>query len=283
MSRRVPFSRDGEPPFRMNELHGLMPFPPRTRLAEPSFEPRLARVFHVALDALARDDVPFLLGGAVALNAYTGIWRDTKDLDVFCRPRDAPRVLTTLARAGFDTEIVYDSWLGKGWIGEVFVDVIWRNANGLFPVEDAWIEDATKRAVLGREVLVLPVEALILSKMMVGGRYRFDGADLLHVFYAAHDRIDWRRLEEGAGEHAGLLLAYLHMFRWGYPAARDRVPDAVLARLERRAGAAPSGYGPFRALLLDLESYRVDVDGWGLPDPHRIVLEGIFGEAEGRS
>ncbi|HEX2023008.1 MAG TPA: nucleotidyltransferase family protein [Candidatus Thermoplasmatota archaeon] len=277
MSETAPAPRDAaaSPP-------GMAQLPPHTRLSPPTFTDEVAPVYARALDALAQDGVPFMLGGAIAFNAYTGIWRDTKDLDVFCRPEDAPRALAALARDGMRTETVYESWLAKAWDGDVFVDLIWRNANGLFPVRASWIEHAPHADILGRRVRVLPLEELLLSKMMVGGRYRFDGADMLHVLHAAGDRVDWDRLADGAGEHVGLMLAYLHMYRWGYPGSADRVPEAVLERYARLARERPSTLGPFRALLLDIQSYRVDVEGWGLPDPHKAVLEGIFGDAEGR-
>jgi hypothetical protein len=261
----------------------LTRFPPRTRVSPPQFAEDVAPVYARALDALLDDGVGFLVGGALALNHHTGIWRDTKDLDVFCRPEDAARVLAALARADFDPQVVYESWLAKAWEDEVFVDVIWRNANGLFPVTDAWFEHAPRGVLMSREVRMLPVEELLLSKMMVGGRHRFDGADVLHVLYRAHDRIDWARLEEGAGEHVGLLVAYLHMFRWGYPESAEFVPEDVLARFERKARTARSSFGAFRALLLDIPSFQVDVESWGLPDPHAVALARIFGDAEGRS
>ena len=267
----------------MADRPNLTTLPPDTRLARPHFEESAAVVYKRAMDALHEDGVPYLLGGALAFNAYTGIWRDTKDLDAFVRPQDAQRALASLERAGFEIEIVYESWLGKGWMGDIFVDVIWRNANGLFPVKDEWFEHARTSRVLGRDAPVLPIEELLLSKMMVGGRYRFDGADMLHLFYAAGERIDWDRLAEHAGEHIGLLVAYMHMYRWGYPGWKDRIPDDVMARYDELARKAESTYGPFRALLMDIQSYRVDVTGWGMPDPHKKALTDIFGDAEGRS
>ena len=261
----------------------LTRLPPVTRVSAPAFTEDVKPVYGRALDALLDDGVPFLVGGALALNHHTGIWRDTKDLDVFCTPDDAPRLLRALERGGFAPQVVYESWLGKAWEDNVFVDVIWRNANALFPVKDEWYAHAPWGRVLGRDVRFLPVEELILSKMMVGGRHRFDGADVLHVIHRAHDRIDWDRLARGAGEHVGLLVGYLHMYRWGYPGAAERVPEAVLAKLERDAREATGTYGPFRALLLDIQSFRVDVDAWRLPDPHKLALERIFGSAEGRS
>jgi hypothetical protein len=37
---------------------------------------------------LKESGVPFLLSGAYAVTAYTGIRRSTKDMDVFCKPGD---------------------------------------------------------------------------------------------------------------------------------------------------------------------------------------------------
>ena len=65
-----------------------------------------ARSFYVdCLHHLTRGGTPFLLGGTYALNVFTGIDRSTKDLDVFCRPGDYPRILadliSRLLRAGW--------------------------------------------------------------------------------------------------------------------------------------------------------------------------------------
>lgn len=80
--------------------------PPLTRLSRPEFDDDAAPIYIEALEAMDRARVPFLLGGALALNAHTGIWRDTKDLDLFVRPQDAMRALDALREAGFRTEVV---------------------------------------------------------------------------------------------------------------------------------------------------------------------------------
>ncbi|TMA21015.1 MAG: hypothetical protein E6J85_08560, partial [Deltaproteobacteria bacterium] len=38
-----------------------------------------------ALEVLQRGGIDPMVGGAYALRAHTGIWRDTKDLDLFVR------------------------------------------------------------------------------------------------------------------------------------------------------------------------------------------------------
>lgn len=252
--------------------------PPATRIGAPSFKDEHAEVYANAVQALCDRQVPFLLGGALALNHHTGIWRSTKDVDFFVKPDDVPQVLDALASIGFRTEVVYESWLAKGFVGDVFVDVIWRNANGLFPVTDGWFDHAPETTLFGGTCKVVPLEEMVLSKIFVAGRYRFDGADILHLLHAAGDLMNWERLVKLAGEHAGLVLSYLHMYRWAYPGWRERVPQAAMELLEAQALAEQSSFGPFRGMLLDVQSFQVDVEDWGMPDPHRKALEDIFRE-----
>jgi hypothetical protein len=74
-------------------------------IQKPDFGPEANSIYGEALDALDESNLRYMLGGAVALNAYTGIWRDTKDLDMFVPGEGVPRVLETLEAAGFDTEV----------------------------------------------------------------------------------------------------------------------------------------------------------------------------------
>src|ERR1700756_3192429 len=53
-----------------------------------------------ALARLVESEIPFLIGGAFALERYTGIARNTKDLDIFLRPRDLDAALAVLSRLG---------------------------------------------------------------------------------------------------------------------------------------------------------------------------------------
>src|SRR5436853_6234330 len=68
--------------------------------------------------------LPFLLSGTYALSCFTGITRPTKDLDVFCKPSDAPRILAYFQERGFEIQIEDERWIGKVWRGDHFFDVI---------------------------------------------------------------------------------------------------------------------------------------------------------------
>ncbi len=246
-------------------------------LQEPNFGPEEGRIYGEALDALDRADLSYMLGGALALNTYTGIWRDTKDLDVFVPERRVARVLDALQRAGFETEIAEPHWLAKARKEEIFVDVIHANDSGAVTVDESWFANAEEIEVLGRRVRVIPAEEMLLSKIFVASRDRWDMSDVLHLIFARRGELDWERILAGVGEHWELLLAYLHLYRYVYPNHASYLPrwvlDLLLKRYEAEIEASPRGPLRFRGTLLDDVSFGVDVAAWGLPDEHAAVKE----------
>lgn len=203
-------------------------------LQEPNFGPEEGRIYGEALDALDRADLSYMLGGALALNTYTGIWRDTKDLDVFVPEMRVPRVLEALQRAGFATEIAEPHWLAKARKEEIFVDVIHANDSGAVAVDESWFANAEEIEVLGRRVRVIPAEEMLLSKIFVASRDRWDMSDVLHLIFARRGELEWERILAGVGEHWELLLAYLYLYRYVYPNHASYLPRWVLDLLLKR-------------------------------------------------
>ena len=234
-----------------------------------------AGAYREALRLLTAADVPFIVSGGFAIHYYTGIWRYTKDLDIFLRPADRDTALNALATAGYRTEIVVEHWLAKAFTGDMMVDLITGFGNGLITVDDGWLERAAPIDLLGIETRVVSVTDLIWAKSYVAGRERFDGADIVHLIYRATDRIDWQHLATHFDAHWELLASYLLLYRFVYPEARDHVPDWLMEHIGRRLLAdthdpVPSDL-PFRGPLLDRYAYLVDVEEWGLPDPREAV------------
>jgi len=188
-----------------------------------------------ALRSLSEEQVRYLVAGAYAFFEYTGIFRDTKDLDVFIRWSDLDHALAALERAGFRTERVDPVWIAKGYRGEWFVDVIFSSGNGVAVVDDGWFEHARPAEVMGVPVLLAPPEEIIWSKAYVCERERYDGNDVCHLVRACGRQMDWRRLLARFGEHWEVLLAHLFLFRFSFPSARSRVPAWVMRELLRRA------------------------------------------------
>jgi hypothetical protein len=222
-----------------------------------------------ALGAVRAAGVPVLIGGAYALAHYTGIIRHTKDIDLFVRGSDLPRVLEALAGAGYRTEWTFSHWLAKAFAGDDFVDVIFNSGNGACPVDDAWFEHAVAAQVLGLEVRLCPAEEMIWQKAFIQERERFDGADVLHLLRANGPRLDWPHLLARFGPHWRVLLGHLILFGYVYPAEQDRIPAAVLRELVERlqedadAGTAKLCRGP----MLSRMQYLIDTGQRGYHDP----------------
>jgi hypothetical protein len=227
-----------------------------------------------ALDTLARAGVPFLLGGAFALEHYTGITRNTHDIDAFVREEDARPALDALASAGYETELLYPHWLGKARAGADELDVIYSSGSGVARVDDLWFANAVDGEALGRAVKLIPAEEMIWSKSFVQERERFDGADIMHLLRARAERIDWGRLLARFGPYWRVLLAHLVTFGFVYPDERRKVPDRVMHALLRRLEpelASDAGVGRVcQGTLLSREQYLVDVLEWGYEDARRL-------------
>jgi hypothetical protein len=237
------------------------------------------------LRALLEDGVPFLVGGGVAMAAYCGIRRFTKDLDVFVLSEDVPRVLGAFSKAGFRTETPFPHWLAKAYGGNgEFIDVIFNSGNGVAPVDREWFVHAVAARLLGVDVALCPPEETIWSKAFVMERERFDGADVVHLLLACGASLDWPRLVRRFGEHWPVLFAHLVLFAYVYPDEAGCVPPGVTASLLQRLG---SEAGPMaeacsrtcRGTLLSREQYLPDIArGWRdarLPPTGTMSVEAV--------
>jgi len=234
-------------------------------------------------DALRRMDrlgIPFLVGGAVAFSHYSKVPRDTKDIDIFVKRSDCPRVLEAFATAGYRTETPFPHWLAKVWQDDHFIDVIFGSGNGIARVDDLWFEHAAKADVLGVIVPISPPEEMIWSKAFIQERERFDGADVLHLLREMGPSLDWPRLLMRFGDHWRVLLSHLILFGFVYPDKRQIVPEWVMDELLRRLVASrpnPANdvcYGT----LLSREQYLDDVSSLRYRDSRARPLGAMTGE-----
>ena len=81
------------------------PPPPPSDLAPPDAD----RFYADSLRLLRDSQISFLVAGTFAVNCYTGINRATKDLDIFCKAGDFPRILLHFREHGFETESPWTS------------------------------------------------------------------------------------------------------------------------------------------------------------------------------
>lgn len=221
------------------------------------------QLFQRVLRALSRSGVAYAVAGAFAFQHYTGIWRFTKDLDLFLPARAVAGALALCRATGLVTEITDPVWLAKAWAGDYYVDLISGMSNGVLWVTPDWIAQASVGPVLGQPARILGPEELIVSKLFVTRRERFDASDICHLLYACRARLDWDRLAAAVGAHWELLAWHLVLFRYIYPSVfADTVPDRCWRDWLQRLGDAPAG--AFRGTLIDPWMFAPDVQDWGM-------------------
>ena len=233
----------------------------------PEFPPEQERLFREVLQVLNQGGIPYVVSGAFALQKHTGIWRDTKDLDVFLAAQHVPQALECLINDGFECSVVDPVWLAKAHRGDFFVDLICGMSNAVIVVENSWIERGMPAEIVGVPVLVLAPEELIASKLFVTRRERFDGADIAHIIYGTRGRLNWDRLLHLVGSHWEMLLWALVLFHYIYPARSSYVPahvwQGLLQRFQKEL-AEPNPNAKFRGSLVDENMFAIDVHEWGL-------------------
>ena len=222
------------------------------------------------MTSLREARMPFLVGGAYAFARYTGIVRHTKDFDIFVHPRDFDRTLEELKRMGCSVPRPFPHWLGKGYWGDDFVDVIFSAGNGIARVDDLWFEHAVDEEVLGIPSRLCPAEEMIWSKAFIQERERFDGADVAHLLRARAEELDWDRLLRRFGSHWPVLLSHLILFGYIYPDEADKVPAKVMDELikRQRHGRVVSAASErlCRGTILSRSQYLMDIERWGYRD-----------------
>ena len=249
---------------------------PITSSDEPEWAAEARKCYRDVLQAVRDTGIRCAIGGAFAVQIHTGIWRWTKDLDLFMVSTVVPQAMNELRYRGFETYIEDPVWLAKAHRGEYFVDLITGMGNGCLMVETSWIERSLPTAVLGVECDVLRAEELIASKLFVTRRERFDGSDVVHLIRACGSNLDWDRLLELTADHWELLYWSLVLFAYIYPAHTDIVPERIwselMQRFDRRV-RQPSREAPFRGSLIDPKMFAIDVNEWGERDLYCEIRE----------
>ncbi|HEX9351909.1 MAG TPA: nucleotidyltransferase [Gaiellaceae bacterium] len=141
-----------------------------------------------AAAAMRDADVPFLLGGGLAVWARGGPETE-HDLDFMVKPEDADRALEALAAAGFRTEKPPEEWLYKGWEGDLLIDLIFDPAGN--PVDDAMFERADDLEVQAVAMKVMSLEDVMVTKLLAMREHEVDFDDSLEFARALREQIDW--------------------------------------------------------------------------------------------
>ncbi len=226
-------------------------------------------VYQQALRKLNRSGVPYVVSGLYAMYEYTGIYRKTKDLDLFVDPGNVVPAAKALRDEGFTVRLMDSHWLAKALKVGKQIDLIFGMGNGLNLIDRAWYRYSRAGILAATQVRVAPPEELLWHRLYVSERHRHDMADVLHLILCRGSELDWDRLLKRLHQDFRLLLAHIHLFDFVYPGYRQRVPDHVRDRLDERAFAADDEPGDptvCQGTLISRFSFSIDVNEWGFRD-----------------
>jgi hypothetical protein len=216
-----------------------------------------------------------VVAGAYAIYEHTGIYRQTKDLDLFCEPQAVLPVMRLLKQEGFIARLEQGHWVAKAISRENplhFVDIIFGMGNGLALIDRDWYAHSTPAILAATPVRVAPPEELIWHRLFINERHRHDMADIAHLILCKGALMDWGRLLTRTSDNWPLLLSQLLLFRYVYPGYQEQVPRWVLDELLQRArgDVQQDVFGGDRELtrgtVISRFSFAIDVNEWGFHD-----------------
>jgi hypothetical protein len=184
------------------------------------------------ISELAGRGIPFAVGGGLAVSAYSGCVRNTKDMDLFILGKDSRAVIELTRRLGFEefTEVPYDpTWSYRSCRDGYIIDFLWKMLNDKAFVDEAWVSLGWDLQVGGVPLKLLPVEELIMAKLYILRIDRADWPDILSLLYARGPELDWERLLSKLGEDRLVLGGVMNLLRWFCPGRTCRFPEFIWA------------------------------------------------------
>lgn len=233
-------------------------------------------VYRHALQALNQASVPYVVAGAYAIYEHTGIYRQTKDLDLFVEPVYVIDAARALHAAGFVMRLEDLHWLAKAFSGDHFVDLIYGMGNAVAFIDDSWVRHSRPGVLAAQQVRIAPAEELIWHRLFIHERHRHDMSDVVHLILCVGDTLDWERLLGRVGSHWPLLLAQLQTFSYVYPGYRSNIPAWVMEQLIEQARADiardEEEADVTRGTMISRFSFAIDVREWGFADPRGEIV-----------
>jgi hypothetical protein len=227
-------------------------------------------LYKIALAALNGAGIAYVVAGAYAIYEHTGIYRETKDLDVFVEPEQVVPAMRALKDTGMLARLDQLHWLAKAMHGPHFIDIIFGMGNGLAMIDRDWYRYSHPAIFAATPVRVAPAEELLWHRLFISERHRQDMADIVHLIVCVGHAMDWKRLVAKVAEHWPLLLAQIQMFDYVYPEHREGIPQWVRDDLLERARAESlrerTGARVSRGTMISRFSFTIDVHEWAMRD-----------------
>ena len=231
--------------------------------------------YKLALHTLNASGIPYVVAGLYAIYHYTGIYRQTKDLDLLFEPTRVIEAARVLKEAGFKAKLEQAHWIAKALLDGHQIDLIYGMGNGLSFVDAEWYRFSRPGILAAEQVRVAPPEELIWHRLFVSERHRSDMSDVVHLIMCRGLEVDWQRLITRVASAWQLLLAQIHLFDFAYPGHKENVPPWVRAELLQRVQNSQDEEGDpdvCQGTLISRFSFAIDVNEWGMGDLRREAV-----------
>jgi len=182
----------------------------------------IVSALRAAVPVLREAEIPFMLGGSMAVWAYGGP-EPTNDLDLMIREEDAERALRALAAAGMRTEHPPEEWLVKAFHEDVLIDLIF-GPRGL-PISDEVLGRAVERNLSALRVPVMALEDVLVTKLLSLDEHQLDLSWLLQISRAVREQVDWEALRARTDDSPYAAAFFTLVERLGI--VGERVPEQL--------------------------------------------------------
>jgi hypothetical protein len=233
------------------------------------------QAYQRALRALNAAGVKYVVSGLYALYEYTGIYRKTKDLDLFVEPGVVVEAARVLKQAGYTVYLEQSHWIAKAMWEDKQTDLIYGMGNGVSFIDSLWYERSRPGILAATPVRIAPPEDLIWHRLYVSERHRSDMSDVQHLLLCRGADLDWEHLLRRVGDDWRLLLAQIQLYDFAYPGHRSNIPRWVRDKLYARAADAIDEVGDPKVCygtMISRFSFTIDVHEWGFQDPRKAKV-----------
>jgi hypothetical protein len=172
-----------------------------------SQSPEILDVLKRTAATLRDADIEFALGGGLAAWARGGPPTE-HDIDLLIRESDADAALLALGRSGLRVERPPEGWLVKAWDEGVLIDLMYAPAG--VTVDDELFARCDVRSVAAVEMRVMPVDDLLVGKLLALTEHHLDFAPLLEHSRALREQVDWQEVRRRT-EDSPFARAFLFM------------------------------------------------------------------------
>jgi hypothetical protein len=169
--------------------------------------PEILDVLKRVAQILREADIEFALAGGLSAWVHGGPPTEN-DVDILIREDDVDRALAALDHAGLETARPPEGWLVKAWSDGVLIDLMYEPSGVV--VDEEFLERCEVHNVAAVRMRVMPLEDLMVGKLLALTEHHLDLAPMLEHARALREQIDWAQVASRT-QHSPFARAFIFL------------------------------------------------------------------------